>query len=71
MQNISKAGSKIEEARQLVNNLTREELEKYGKPAIEYIGDYPLYGAMSNISYEEAILLTIVLEGKEFFEGVK
>ena len=38
--------------------------EQAGEKALEFIADYPLYGATSNITYDEAILIAIAL-GKE------
>lgn len=58
---------KIEELRSEINELSGEELKEYGSMALELVGDYPLYGAMSNISYDEAILIELIL-GEEVFK---
>ena len=67
MEKIKDIVEKVDELRANINELSREELEKYGSIALEHIGDYPLYGSSSNISYDEAILVDIVL-GEDPFE---
>lgn len=60
----------VDQLREKVNELTREQMVEYGKPALELVGDYPLYGAMSNIGYDEAILIELIL-GEEIFGEVE
>lgn len=59
---------RVDELRADINELSREEMEKYGSIALEHIGDYPLYGATSNISYDEAILIDVVLGEDPFVD---
>lgn len=40
---------------------TKHDIETLGKLAMELIGDYPLYAHTSGITYEEAIMLALVL----------
>lgn len=56
----------VDELRAQVNELSRDEIGKYGDIALGHLGDYPLYGATSNISYDEAILIDLVL-GEDLF----
>ena len=59
---------KVDELRAEVNEFSREDMEKYGSKALEQVGDYPLYGAISNICYDEAILITLILGDDPFVE---
>ena len=67
MEKINDIIERVDELRANINELSREEMDKYGSIALEHIGDYPLYGSTSNISYDEAILIDIVL-GEDPFE---
>lgn len=40
---------------------TKHDIETLGKLAIELIANYPLYARTSGITYQEAILLAMVL----------
>ncbi len=44
-----------------VDKWPQSKQEAYGEKALEAIGDYPLYGATSNITYTEAILIASML----------
>ena len=49
----------------MLNALPEQMIKDVGEKAMEFIGDYPLYASgLSNITYEEAILVAMVL-GKE------
>jgi hypothetical protein len=54
----------ISEARKIIEAMPKKMVEQAGEEALEFIGDYPLYGATSNIAYEDAILIAVVL-GKD------
>lgn len=54
----------ISEARKIIEAMPKKMVEQAGEEALEFIGDYPLYGATSNITYEDAILIAVVL-GKD------
>ena len=63
---LDMACSSMEEVRERISGMTKEEQEKIGQVALEIVGDYPLYGVTSNISYDEAIMTALVLEGDDF-----
>ncbi len=48
---------------QLINTLDDKERERLGKQALNAIGDYPLYAATSNISYDDAIAVALITNG--------
>lgn len=53
----------------IVGKLPRAEIERLGEIAMEKISDYPLYvSGTDNISYEEAIVLAMVVFG-DFEKG--
>lgn len=55
----------INKWRATINSMPKKMVEQAGEEAMEFIGDYPLYASgLSNITYEEAILIAMVL-GKE------
>ena len=47
--------------KKMLEPLPRRMIEQAGKKALDAISDYPLYAATSNISYEDAILIALVL----------
>lgn len=47
---------------------SQEKRETIGNIALEKIADYPLYACSSNISYEEAIIIGVLLFGKDLLE---
>lgn len=57
---------KVSEVREKVDEMSPSEKESVGEKALQFIGDYPLYGATSNISYEEAIVVALCLGGEDF-----
>ncbi len=67
---LDMAWNKIYEASEKVDGMSLEEKEKIGAKALELIGDYPLYGATSNISYGEAIMIALVLGGDDFINSL-
>lgn len=62
---------KVCEAWAKIAGMSQEELNKIGDQAISEISEYPLYASSSNITYEEAILIALVLEGKDFVDLFK
>lgn len=68
---LDMALGKISEAYEKIDGMSNEEKEKIGERALEEIGDYPLYGAGSNITYDEAILIVLVTEGEDFINSFK
>lgn len=54
----------INKWRATINGMPKKMVEQAGEEAMEFIADYPLYAATSNITYEDAILIALVL-GKE------
>ena len=67
---LDMAWDKIYEASEKIEGMSSEEKVKIGDKALELIGDYPLYGATSNISYDEAIMIALVLSGDDFVNGL-
>lgn len=67
---LDMAWDRIYEASEKIGGMSSEEKTKIGDKALELIGDYPLYGATSNISYDEAILIALVLEGDDFMNSL-
>lgn len=47
-----------------IEEMPENMVEQAGEKAMEFIADYPLYAATSNITYTEAIMIALVL-GKE------
>ncbi len=47
-----------------IEEMPEQMVEQAGEKAMEFIADYPLYAATSNITYTEAIMIALVL-GKE------
>ena len=54
---LKKAWQLILEANKLIEQISPSVKERLGEKAMEYIGDYPLYAATSNILYTEAIAI--------------
>lgn len=55
----------IEQWRATIKKMPEKMVEQAGEEAMEFISDYPLYvSGTSNITYEEAILIALVM-GKE------
>lgn len=54
-----------------LEKIPKEERTKIGEKALECCGDYPLYGATSNITYEEAIIITMLTNPLEFEDIIK
>ncbi len=44
-----------------IKEMPERMVEQAGEKAMEFISDYPLYAATSNITYEEAIMIALVL----------
>ena len=61
----------VYEASEKVAEMSSEEKEKIGDKALEIMGDYPLYGATSNISYDEAILIALVTHREDFINMLR
>ena len=70
MKEIERINKKANELSALIQKIMadREICEKVGEVAMEYIADYPLYGACSNISYNEAIAIAFILDGSSQIE---
>lgn len=66
MEPLNNAWDSLYEAVEQINEMASDEKSKIGEKALELIGDYPLYGATSNISYDEAILIAMIIEGDDF-----
>ena len=47
--------------KKMLEPLPHKVIEQAGKKALDAISGYPLYAATSNISYEDAILIALVL----------
>lgn len=46
-----------------ISTLDDAERERLGEQAFNAIGDYPLYAATSNISYDDAIAVALITNG--------
>lgn len=44
-----------------IKEMPERMVEQAGEKAMEFISDYPLYATTSNITYEEAIMIALVL----------
>lgn len=44
-----------------IGQLDKRTLAEWGDKALEMISDYPLYASSSNISYEEAIIIAMII----------
>lgn len=58
---IREAGKKIEEAYLALQKLTPKDKEELGNESMDLVGDYPLYGSTDGITYEEAILIAMLI----------
>lgn len=58
---MAKIQKQLEEWRAAMKSMPKKMVEQAGKEAMDFISDYPLYAATSNITYEDAILIAIVL----------
>ena len=58
---IREASKKIEEAYLALQKLTPKDKEELGNESMDSVGDYPLYGSTDGITYEEAILIAILI----------
>lgn len=67
---LDMAWDKIYEASEKIEGMSSEEKGKIGDKALELIGDYPLYGATSNISCDEAIMIALVLGRDDFVNSL-
>lgn len=54
-----------------LEKIPKEERVKIGEKALGCCGDYPLYGATSNITYEEAIIIVMLTNPLEFDNIIK
>lgn len=54
----------INKWRATIESMPDRMVQQAGEEAMEFIADYPLYAATSNITYEDAILIALVL-GKD------
>lgn len=61
---MSQMSRQIEKWRALIKDMPERMVKQAGEEAMEFIADYPLYAATGNITYEDAILIALVL-GKE------
>ena len=61
---MSQMSKQIDKWRATIQSMPKKMVEQAGEEAMEFIADYPLYAATSNITYEDAILIALVL-GKE------
>lgn len=68
---LDMAWDRLYEASEKVAGMPSEEKFEIGSKALEELGDYPLYASKSNISYEEAILIALVIEGDDFMNYIK
>lgn len=66
MEHFNSAWDSLYEAIEQIDEMTSEEKNRIGEKALDLIRDYPLYGATSNISYDEAILIAMIIEGDDF-----
>ena len=62
---INKASEK---ANGMITLMNQKEAEIIGQKAMDFIADYPLYAATSNISYPEAITIAIICGGEEIMQ---
>lgn len=68
---LDMAWDKIWEAMEKVDGMSSEEKEKIGQKAMEEIADYPLYASgLSNITYDEAILVALVMGREDFINSL-
>lgn len=58
---IREVNKKIEEAYLALEKLTPKDKEELGNESMDLVGDYPLYGSTDGITYEEAILIAILI----------
>ena len=57
-----KITTQINKIRNQIADMPKHTIEQAGQKAMEFIGDYPLYASgLSNITYEEAIMIALVL----------
>ena len=56
-----KITTQINKIRNQIADMPPRMVEQAGQKAMEFISDYPLYAATSNITYEEAIMIALVL----------
>lgn len=61
---------RVWEAIEKIETMSSEEKEKIGDKAFEFIADYPLYAATDGISYDEAILIALVIGKEDFIESL-
>lgn len=54
-----------------LEKIPKEEREKVGEKTLGCCGDYPLYGATSNITYEESIIIAMLVNPLEFEDIIK
>lgn len=59
-----KIDMEIKKMMKQINEMPEHMVAQAGQKALDFIGDYPLYAATSNITYTEAIMIALVL-GKE------
>lgn len=62
---------KVYEAIEKISGMSSEEKQKIGDKAFDYIGDYPLYASGSNITYDEAILIALVVGRDDFVNSLE
>ena len=54
-----------------VGELPREDIQKLGGIAMDILGDYPIYGCTSNLTYEEAIIISALTSPQEFKDEIR
>lgn len=58
---MTRIQDQLNEWRKAMKKLPKRMVKQAGEEAMAYISDYPIYATTSNISYEDAILIAIVL----------
>lgn len=56
-----KISTQLNKIRNQIEDMPDNMVEQAGEKAMEFISDYPLYAATSNITYTEAIMIALVL----------